>query len=250
MKLHIGTFNICHCGDYEHRKATDPVWVREINVECTANRIKQLNFDIIGLNEVYFTGYNENCVNQEKRLADIAGYPYVAGAVGAKDGVVSIGNGLLSRYPIVHVEKIAVDTIPESEREEEGWYEPRVLLIADIDVNGEIVRVLVSHFGCILKEREKIVGKICELTAKKSIDVVMGDFNALPDAEELKPLYKNWISTAQATGNTECTFASYDPKICIDYIFVNKKFGIDGYTVHKVNTSDHFPISTNIEIKR
>lgn len=249
MKLRIGTYNICHCGDYEHRKPTDPVWVREINLECTANRIKQLDFDVIGLNEVYFTGYNEDCVNQTEKLAKFAGYGYCASAIGATDGVVSIGNGLLSRYPIVHVEKILVDTIPENEREEEGWYEPRVLLVVDIDVQGEIVRVVASHFGCIQKEREKIVEKICELITQRPVDVVMGDFNALPNAKELLPLYEKMISAGQAVGNTEFTFASYEPKICIDYIFVDKKYEVEEYTVHKVNTSDHFPISAKITVK-
>ena len=60
MEVKIGSYNICHCGDYTNRKDTDPVWVQNINVKAMADAIKRLDFDVIGLNEVYFTGVNED----------------------------------------------------------------------------------------------------------------------------------------------------------------------------------------------
>ena len=50
--------------------------------------------------------------------------------------------------------------------------------------------------------------------------VVMGDFNALPHAEELQPLYDRMVSSADEKDNKEFTFASYNPHMCIDYVFV------------------------------
>ena len=46
MKLKIGSYNICHCGDYTNRKETDPVWIYDINLPAMARAIKQLDFDI------------------------------------------------------------------------------------------------------------------------------------------------------------------------------------------------------------
>lgn len=249
MKLKIGTYNICHCGDYGSRKEGDPVWVQKINVPATAQTIKRLDFDIIGLNEVYFTGVNEDGFDQAKKLADLAGYKYYANAPGATDGRVTIGNALLSKYPIVKVENIKIPTIPENEREEEGWYEERVLLVADIDVSGNIYKVIASHFGCIKKERQLIVAKICDIIDREQVLAVMGDFNAYPFDEELLPLYERLTSADEAKENNQPTFASYEPKICIDYIFVDKNVSIGGYCVHNEKTSDHFPISAVIEIK-
>ena len=40
MELKIGTYNICHCGDYTNRKDTDPVWVQTINIQAMADAIK------------------------------------------------------------------------------------------------------------------------------------------------------------------------------------------------------------------
>ena len=248
MEVKIGSYNICHCGDYTNRKDTDPVWVQNINVKAMADAIKRLNFDVIGLNEVYFTGVNEDSFDQAKKLADLAGYAYYANAEGASDGRVTIGNALLSKYPIVRVEKIKIPTIPESERVEEGWYEERVLLVADLDVNGKIYKVIASHFGCIKKERELIVKKICEIIEREDVLVVMGDFNALPHAEELAPLYDKMVCTADQTANCEFTFASYNPHILIDYIFVKKGVEIKNYSVHKEKASDHFPISAILKI--
>ena len=248
MKLKIGSYNICHCGDYTNRKETDPVWIYDINLPAMASAIKQLDFDIIGLNEVYFTGVTEDGFEQAKKLAELAGYPYYANAEGAKEGATTIGNAILSKYPILSVEKVFVPTIPVEQRVEEGWYEERVLLVADIAVNGKTQKIIVTHFGCIKKERDIIVEKICKIVDEKDVLVVMGDFNALPHAEELKPLYDRMVSCADFTNNNDFTFASYDPVQCIDYIFVKKGVGIESYDVCKIKASDHYPVVAVLEI--
>jgi len=248
MEVKIGNYNICHCGDYTNRKDTDPIWVQAINVQAMADAIKKLDFDVIGLNEVYFKSVNEEGVEQAKKLAKLAGCDYYASAEGASDGRTTIGNAILSKYPIINVEIIAVPTIPESERVEEGWYEDRVLLVADIEINGKVNKVIVSHFGCIKKERELIVDKISKILDKDEVLVVMGDFNALPHAQELQPLYDKMISSADQKNNKEFTFASYNPHMCIDYIFVKKGVEIKDYVVHKEKASDHYPISAVLDI--
>ena len=197
---------------------------------------------------MYFTGRNENSVEQAKQLSILADYPYYANAEGATDGIVTIGNAILSKYPIKKVQKVAIPTIPENERTEDGWYEERVLLVADIDVSGKIYKVISTHFGCIKKERDLIVDKICEIIDNDGVFVLMGDFNALPHAEELKPLYDRMTSGADVMGNTDFTFASYKPEICIDYIFVQNGSRIKDYTVHKIKASDHMPVSVILEI--
>ena len=248
MELKIGTYNICHCGDYTNRKDTDPVWVQTINIQAMADAIKRLDFDVIGLNEVYFKSVNQDGVDQAKKLAKLAGYEFYASAEGATDGRTTIGNAILSKYPIVNVEIIPIPTIPESERDEEGWYEERVLLIADIDIGGKINKVIVSHFGCIKKERDLIVDKISKILDKEDVLVVMGDFNALPNAPELQPLYDKMTNAADEKGNKDFTFASYNPYMCIDYIFVKKGVQINSCVVHKEKASDHYPISAVLKV--
>lgn len=248
MDVRVGTYNICHCGDYGNRKDGDPIWVTSINIGATAETIKRLDFDIIGLNEVYFRGRNEDCFNQTEKLASLSGYKYYASAEGASDGVTTIGNALLSKYPIVSVEKVKIPTIPEPEREEEGWYEERVLLVCDIEIDGKIYKVICTHFGCILKERQLIVDAICKILDNDGAFVVMGDFNALPNDAELKPLYQRMQSSASVMKNDDFTFASYDPRITIDYIFADSNVVVKDYCVHKEKTSDHFPVSAVLAV--
>ena len=69
----------------------------------------------------------------------------------------------------------------------------------------------------------------------------------LKENPELTEIYARLNSAAKETGNNEFTFASYDPKCQIDYIFVPKTAKIKSCTVHKVMTSDHRPLTAEIE---
>ena len=90
--------------------------------------------------------------------------------------------------------------------------------------------------------------KICEILDKDGALVVMGDFNALPHAQEIQPLYDRMICAADEKNNTDFTFASYNPYMCIDYIFVKKGVEINSFVVHKEKASDHYPISVVLDI--
>ena len=250
MRIKIGTYNVCHCGDYANRKDGDPTFVIDINMPATAQTIKELGLDLIGINEFYDDGNIPDRCKQAEKVASLSGYEYSVFAKGQTYDFVTIGNGMLSHYPLTNIEKITVPTIDEDEREDkDAWWEDRVLLVADVDFNGKMVKVIESHFGCNLSEREKIVKVACDIIDKSEYPVVlMGDFNAFPTDAELKPLYDRLNSCAMVTGNTDFTFASYDPKIHIDYIFVPKTAKVISYKVHNYKTSDHFPISAEIEL--
>ena len=249
MELKIGTYNVCHCGDYENRKETDPKFVTEINIDNTARTIKNLGLDIIGLNEVYDEGKIPERVKQTEKVAALAGYEHCVFAKGETYSWVTIGNAILSHYPILNVEKITVAKPPVEERiPKEAWWEDRVLLVADIDVNGLVVRVIESHFGLNPPELKNIVKETCRVIDQSPYPVIlMGDLNVLSDNPELTEIYARLNSAAKETGNNEFTFASYDPKCQIDYIFVPKTAKIKSCTVHKVMTSDHRPLTAEIE---
>ncbi len=139
---------------------------------------------------------------------------------------------------------------PVSERPKNGkWWEDRVLLVADINVSDKIVRVIQTHFGLNQIEQENIVSKLIEIIDASEYPVIlMGDFNVEPANPVLKGIYERLKSVAKETGNVEFTFATYDPKERIDYIFVPKSARIKSFTVHKINSSDHYPITAEIEL--
>ena len=244
--MKVATYNICHCENYENWGKVEPL---PVNLARTAEIIAKINADIIGLNEVYTVGESEELCRQDEKLATLADYPYHAFAIGKEFGYLTIGNAILSKYPIINVKSIPVPAPAESERNpnETNWYEDRVVLCVEVERDGERFCVISTHFGLNPTEQHRIVNAVCKEIDTREKVVLMGDFNVKPDDKILSPLYARLHSVAKEQGNNEYTFATYEPKIQIDYIFVSKTAKIKDYTVHKYCVSDHRPISATIE---
>ena len=251
MNLRIGTFNICHCGDYSKHSINDPFELYNVNIEQTANTIKELNCDIIGLNEVYNDGSDSSIdfKNQTEKLANLSGYKYYYYAQGHDHGWTDIGNAVFSKYPIIKFTKILVPTIPECEQKKDKEYENRVFAIAYIEIDGRIIKFISTHFGLEQIELNRIVKKCCQIIDDSKYSVILaGDFNITPQNTLIKKIDERLKSCALEMGNDEFTFASYNPNRHIDYIYVPKNSKVLSYTVHKIKSSDHFPITADIDI--
>ena len=250
MKLKIGTYNICHCVDFSNGNGSGAEFYKDVKIDKTAYAINKLGLDIIGLNEVYSQGEVQGFVNQTGKIACFTGHKYFEFALGEKYPNATIGNAILSNYEIVKTQSVIVKKPPVSERPKNGkWWEDRVLLVADINVLGKTIRVIQTHFGLNQIEQENIVSKLIEIIDASEYPVIlMGDFNVEPDNPVLECIYERLKSVAKEVGNTEFTFASYAPKERIDYIFVPKSTKINSFTVHDIKSSDHRPITAEIEV--
>lgn len=247
MKLTIGSYNICHCADFSLKEGNNiPVDVAKI-----ANLISPT--DITGVNEVYEKSTSNPLLrNQTEELSKLSGHKYTAFGLGKEfDWGDSIGNAVLSKYPIVAVEKIEIPAPTESERRENenDWYEDRIIVKATVDV-GRKIDYITTHFGLNLLEQERIVDAIVNILDKCENPVVLcGDFNTTPHSEILAPIYKRLTSAADVVGKTnEFTLDSFNPYITLDYLFLSKEFKVLSYDVIKVIASDHFPIRAEVEI--
>lgn len=236
--MRIMTFNIQHCLDYLNDK---------IDIDLFVNTIKNINPDICGLNEVRGEGPLDGYTDQTNALGDGLGYNrYFAKAIDV-EGTSPYGNAFVTRYPIKSAETVAVpDPIFKYEI---GKYESRCILKAVVDANGTDLLVLVCHMGLALGERKNAVKEICKIVDSTDMPLIlMGDFNALPDSEELKPLFERLNDTdALAAQSGKFTFPSYKPNIKIDYIFYKNLKCISVETLEKV-VSDHYPIVAEFEV--
>ena len=144
--MKLATYNVCHCGNYEKWEKGDTL---PINIARTAEVIVEINADIIGLNEVYTTGESNDLCKQEEKLAKLAGYPYYVFAEGKAFEWGTIGNAILSKYPILNIKKIAVPAPAEDERNpnETDWYEDRVLLCVEIEIEEVRLCIISSHWS-------------------------------------------------------------------------------------------------------
>lgn len=235
--MRVMTFNIQHCLDYQNDI---------IDIDLFVNSIKEINPDICGLNEVRGEGPLDGYTDQINALGDGLGYNrYFAQAIKV-GGTSPYGNGFVTKYPIQSAETIAVpDPVFKFDI---GKYESRCILKAVVDVGGRDVIVLVCHMGLALGERKNAVKEICKIVDNTDMPLIlMGDFNAVPDASELKPLFERLNDTDKlAAVKGKSTFPSYRSKIKIDYIFYKNLKCTGVKTVEKV-ISDHFPIVAEFE---
>lgn len=235
--MKVMTFNIQHCLDYMNDK---------IDIDLFVDAIKEISPDICGLNEVRGEGPIEGYTDQTSALADGLGYNrYFAKAIDV-GGTSPYGNAFVTRHPINSAETVAVpDPIFKYEI---GKYESRCILKAVVDIGGREVLVLVCHMGLALGERKNAVKEICSIVDSTDMPLVlMGDFNALPESNELKPLFER-LEDADfyADDKGKFTFPSYKPNIKIDYIFFRGLKCTGVKTIEKV-VSDHFPIVAEFE---
>ena len=243
MKIKIGTYNIQHCLDHLH-------FLRDgaqiISTKPVADVIRKLGLDVCGLNEVYNQEMleGENHCNQAKEIAAELGYYYhFAKAIDYRG--YEYGNALVSRFPIVSARSVPL-VLPEKERLKPR-YENRVILIAELDVNGAILTVIVSHFG--LSEEEKEFATRTLLSELRNIEtpiIFMGDLNLTPETAQICRIREALFDTSLLSDPNQYTFSSSDPHIKIDYIFVNEQITPLSSGVSSLIYSDHLPVFCEI----
>jgi endonuclease/exonuclease/phosphatase family metal-dependent hydrolase len=154
------------------------------------------------------------------------------------------GIGLLSRYPIIHSERILLPN-PEPRKEQ------RAMLVADIELpDGSVITFICTHLEVSTSEqRAAQVEFINQYASRLNNPVILaGDMNATPDTAEISEGFAGWDDTT----NRQLTYSTEKPEIKIDYIFTYPKGTMTGVAT-RVHTecmlSDHFPVSSIIKIK-
>jgi endonuclease/exonuclease/phosphatase family metal-dependent hydrolase len=136
--------------------------------------------------------------------------------------------------------------------------EQRGLLEAVIDVHGSPVRVYNTHLDILPASRTAQARTIATLVPNEPPPLVlMGDFNAGPDAPEMAPLMAMftdaWRSAGNGPGHTSPATRTTDPARRIDYIFTSTA-GVRVRSAEVVVTdetrlvSDHYPVRATLEL--
>lgn len=238
--MRIGTFNIQHGVDHATRLASgDSI----VNLDLMADYIQQLQLDICGLNEVYDCPMDGEFPKQAAYMGDKLGYYHAfAKAIDVRPGY-PYGVALVSKYPILSTRCVPI-TLAEEDREYEGgYYENRVLLIAELDVHGKPLTVMVSHFG--LNPDEALLAAETVLQQIPLIQtpiVLMGDFNVTPDRPEIQAISTLLNDTASLIEGPEYTWPSHEPDRKIDYVFISKDLQATGCRIPDRVVSDHRPV--------
>jgi endonuclease/exonuclease/phosphatase family metal-dependent hydrolase len=149
--------------------------------------IARVNADIVCLQEVWETRDGES---QAATIAGELGYvPAYAAGLGLDIAPESLGNAILSRWPITNVEARALPAPA-------GRDELRVVLRAEIDGPRGPLEVFCTHLNWRLDQsdvRQMQVRAVCEFIEETKSNrtfppILCGDFNADPEADEIRML--------------------------------------------------------------
>ncbi|MDK2801052.1 MAG: hypothetical protein PWP27_2495 [Clostridiales bacterium] len=226
--LKVMTYNI------RHGLGTD----EQLDLERVIDTIKSVDPDIVALNEVDHLMLRSQIQKQDEMIASALGYNLAYGYninIGGK-----YGNVLLAKYPIKSWVNHKLPKHPLSE--------PRGLMEADLDIDGEVLKVMITHLSIKEKERPEqvnfITKKLEEVSQPK---ILMGDFNNNPSSEIIKQITAVMKDTAIKEYNT---FPANNPKKRTDYIFVSDKIKVKSSQSVMSEASDHLPVVAELVLQQ
>jgi endonuclease/exonuclease/phosphatase family metal-dependent hydrolase len=228
LALSVASYNIHRCFGTDGRYAP----------ERTAEVIEALDADVIGLQEVDMRLLVDGRA-QLDFLADMLACNAVAGP-NIKGRRGKFGNALLTRWPVraVRCPDLSV-----------RHYEPRGAILAELDVDGHPLRVVVTHLGLKAAERRLQVRHLLAALDEADRDIptiIMGDFNEWrPTRGALRAIDRRF-----GTSLMPRTFPSRLPLLPLDRIWAWPGPGLKRLSVYATplsrTTSDHLPLRAEV----
>ncbi len=221
VEIKIATYNIFHSGN--------------VRIDDIASMLKDVDADIVGLQEVDDMTTRSRGISQAKILAEKAGYPYwkFVKSIDFQGG--GYGTAILSKYPISSFKMY---------RLESGSEEQRTVGHALISANGRMIHYFNTHLSFEeLSLRTAQFEFIAQQASKCGEYIVTGDFNT-NDYSEFAP-----FSGAKLVCNDQRTFCTF-PGIekAIDNIVYYGSFTEIGAGTVENNNSDHYLLWTVLRL--
>jgi endonuclease/exonuclease/phosphatase family metal-dependent hydrolase len=228
----VATYNIHRCIGSDWRHDADRV----------AGVIRELDADVIGLQEVDARYHVEDGDDQAEYLAEATGMSAVSGPARVHHRG-SYGNAVLTRWPVKGVRRVEIGVVGR---------EPRAVLDTDIEVGGFAVRVIVTHFGLRHYERRLQTEMLVEMLGPHhgGCTVLLGDFN------EWAPLGHTLRRLNAVVGRSPAvrSFPSRLPALALDRIWVQPATALVSLRAHRsrlaCRASDHLPVLGAVQLCR
>jgi endonuclease/exonuclease/phosphatase family metal-dependent hydrolase len=205
-----------------------------------AGIIRDMSPDFIGLQEITSRGAGDESLSQLEMLAKETGMTAIGGpTMNRIHG--DYGNGLLTSCPVLDIRQIDL-----SYRKRE----PRGALDVDLQVNGKVVRIVVTHLGLKPVERRFQARRLIESLGVLTADLVvlMGDLNEWFIYG--RPL--RWLHRHFGKVRTPATFPAPRPFLALDRILVSPQHQLLSLTrVNNAATrvaSDHLPLKALVQL--
>ncbi|MBX6356407.1 MAG: endonuclease/exonuclease/phosphatase family protein [Micromonosporaceae bacterium] len=252
VQLRVLSYNIFHGA------GADGVF----DLSRTAAAIRETGADIVGLEEVdQHWGDRSQWTDEAAELGAMLGMhsffahiydlpPVTPGQPNRRYGLA-----ILSRYPIVHAENHWITRLSTQDPNPTPASAPG-FPEAVVNVRGALVHVYATHldFRSDPSVRHMQVRDTLAILAQDrphAQQVLMGDFNAGPDAPELAPLWERvtdaWTVAGEGPG---LTYPAEQPAERIDYVTVSPGIGVTSVSVPATLASDHRPVLASLTVTR
>ena len=231
--MRIATYNIHKCVGID----------RKYSPERIVKVLREIDADVIGLQEVLCHSHLHIRDHQAKFIADALGFEFVLGKNRQIKGA-DYGNAIISRHSILSAGNHDITISP---------YEPRGCLLAEIEiVPGKTIHFADLHMGTSFFERRKqvhnlLAGNVLEAPDIAGHRIIVGDFNEWTNGVTTRMFRSsfNWIDPKIHLG-TSRSFPGYMPLLHLDHIYFDSSFKLEAATIHRSRTamvaSDHLPI--------
>ncbi|QDU83166.1 hypothetical protein Pla163_02630 [Planctomycetes bacterium Pla163] len=225
--LRAATYNV------RHGEGSDGV----LDLVRTADVLRELEADFVGLQEVDLGVARTNGVNQPLALADALGmHPAFGSFMDYQGG--RYGMAILSKHPLVDTYALR---LPDGN-------EPRVALIAEARLPDDSTVLVVNvHFdwvdddGFRFAQARALAEHLAELDRPF---VLLGDFNDGPDSRTLA-LFRELATEADKPDAARSTWPADEPRVEIDFVFAGPPAAWNvgpARVVDESVASDHRPV--------
>jgi len=205
------------------------------NLDRIADRM--LGFDMVGLQEADCGSFRSNQIQQAQYIAFRADIPFCFTQITRDIGsIASIGLGLLSRFPCIHIER---HRLP-------GSRHGRGLLEAVFHFSGHDIAMFVTHLSLKQSSRVRQLHYIAQRMKQHEDAILMGDLNCEPDSSEFRTLLDE--ASLHPHKPPPPTFPSWQPQRRIDHILTRGKPRVRHLETMPFVGSDHLPIIAEISI--
>ncbi len=161
------------------------------------------------------------------------------------------GVALLSRYPIVAFTNHAITRLSTQRNNAAPTPMPGFLEVT-INVRGRRVRVFNTHLdyrGDPAVRRQQVSESLRIIGASAKPVLMFGDFNAVPTAPELQPLFRRLHDGWPASAGTGFTYPAVKPVRRIDYVLASGHFRVIFAHVPDSQAADHRPVIMDLMLK-
>ncbi|MCH6233262.1 endonuclease/exonuclease/phosphatase family protein [Cognataquiflexum rubidum] len=240
-EITLMTYNIYH-GEDPYNPGTG-------NIREIADLINNIKPDLVALQEVDSMTNRTKNFNREGKmdvvheLGKLTGMtPFFAKAIDFSEG--GYGEGILSRLPVTfHAYSLPIP----------NGGEERSLAVASVDLgNGKTITFAATHLCHEFAENRtaQVVAIKNILSEFKGAKVLTGDFNFTSEETGYSILSEDFLDVALKHGNPQNTYSSKDPKIRIDYFWLEKEtdWEIVSVEVLDVEYSDHKPVLIKVRL--